>query len=74
MFLVEPLIGKMVLPLLGGAPAIWNTCLMFFQMTLLAGYALAHVTSIRLRLQHQIIAYASLLAVPFAVLPFVPVV
>jgi hypothetical protein len=70
MFLVEPLVGKMVLPLLGGAPAVWNTCVMFFEMTLLAGYAFAHVTSTRLRLRHQTIAYIGLLAIPFAVLPF----
>jgi hypothetical protein len=30
MFLVEPMIARMVLPLLGGAPAVWNTCLVFF--------------------------------------------
>ena len=68
LFLVEPLVGKMVLPLLGGAPAVWNTCVMFFEMTLLAGYAFAHVTSTRLRLRHQTIAYVGLLAIPFAVL------
>src|ERR1700730_6952405 len=70
MFLVEPLVGKMVLPLLGGAPAVWNTCVMFFQMTLLAGYAFAHLASTRLRLRHQTIAYVGLLAIPLAVLPF----
>src|ERR1700674_4365554 len=70
MFLVEPMVGKMVLPLLGGAPAVWNTCVMFFQMTLLAGYAFAHVTSTRLRLQHQTIACVALFAIPFAALPF----
>jgi hypothetical protein len=70
LFLVEPLVGKMVLPRLGGAPAVWNTCVMFFQMTLLAGYAFAHVTSTRLRLRDQTIAYIGLLAIPFAVLPF----
>jgi hypothetical protein len=70
MFLVEPMLGKMVLPLLGGAPAVWNTCVVFFQMTLLAGYAFAHLASSRLRLQHQTVAYVGLLAIPFAVLPF----
>jgi len=38
-FWVQPLVGKMVLPLLGGTPSVWNTCLLFFQATLLAGYA-----------------------------------
>lgn len=41
-FLVEPLAGKLILPLLGGAPAVWNTALAFFQLALLAGYAYAH--------------------------------
>jgi spermidine synthase len=42
-FLVQPLIGRMFLPLLGGSPAIWNTTLAFFQFALLAGYGYAHV-------------------------------
>ena len=42
MFLVEPMIARMVLPSLGGAPAVWNTCLVFFQAVLLGGYAYAH--------------------------------
>lgn len=43
LFWVQPLVGKMILPLAGGAPAVWNTCLFFFQGTLLAGYIYAHV-------------------------------
>jgi hypothetical protein len=42
MFLLEPMAAKMVLPHLGGAPAVWNTCVVFFQCVLLAGYAYAH--------------------------------
>lgn len=45
LFWVQPLVGKMILPLAGGAPAVWNTCLFFFQGTLLAGYIYAHVGS-----------------------------
>ncbi|MBA2306054.1 MAG: fused MFS/spermidine synthase, partial [Acidobacteria bacterium] len=41
-FLLEPMAAKLVLPLLGGAPAVWNTCVVFFQAMLLAGYAYAH--------------------------------
>ncbi|MDO8380951.1 spermidine synthase [Phenylobacterium sp.] len=52
-FLVEPMIAKLVLPLLGGGPSIWNTSLAFFQAALLAGYGYAHllqrVRSIRLQ-------------------------
>jgi spermidine synthase len=43
MFVAEPLVGRMMLPLLGGAPAVWNTCVMFFQGLLLAGYVYAHI-------------------------------
>ena len=45
LFLVEPMVAKMLLPLLGGSPAVWNTCLDFFQAVLLAGYAYAHAAS-----------------------------
>lgn len=45
LFLVEPLIAKMLLPLLGGSAAVWNTCLVFFQAMLLAGYAYSHVAT-----------------------------
>lgn len=41
LFCVEPLVAKMMMPLLGGVPAVWNTCLVFFQGTLLLGYLLA---------------------------------
>jgi hypothetical protein len=37
LFVVEPMVGKMVLPILGGAPAVWTTCLLFFQAALLLG-------------------------------------
>jgi spermidine synthase len=42
MFLAEPMVAKMVLPQFGGSPAVWSTCLVFFQATLLLGYAYAH--------------------------------
>ncbi|MEP7344460.1 MAG: fused MFS/spermidine synthase [Gemmatimonadaceae bacterium] len=45
LFSVEPMFTKMVLPLLGGTPAVWNTALLFFQTALLGGYLYAHVTS-----------------------------
>jgi hypothetical protein len=40
LFWVQPLIAKMLLPLLGGAPSVWNTCMVFFQALLLAGLRL----------------------------------
>jgi hypothetical protein len=42
LFSVQPMIGKMVLPALGGTPAVWTTCLVFFQVMLLGGYLVAH--------------------------------
>ena len=42
LFVVQPMVGKMVLPLLGGSPAAWNTCMVFFQGLLLVGYLYAH--------------------------------
>src|SRR5262245_55293120 len=45
LFLVEPLIGKLIVPLLGGFPSVWNTCMGFFQVMLLLGYAYAHYSS-----------------------------
>ena len=38
LFLIQPMVGKILLPLLGGAPAVWTTCMLFFQAALLAGY------------------------------------
>ena len=44
-FSIQPLFARMALPLLGGAPAVWNTAMVFFQSALLAGYAYAHCLS-----------------------------
>ena len=49
LFWVEPMVAKMLLPFLGGTPAVWNTCLLFFQAALLAGYAYVLVVTRRLR-------------------------
>ena len=42
LFLVQPLIARLILPLFGGSAAVWTTCMLFFQVLLLAGYAYAH--------------------------------
>ena len=54
LFMVQPLIGRMLLPSLGGTPAVWNTCVVFFQGVLLAGYTYAHYVSSRLRPSNQV--------------------
>lgn len=45
LFLVQPMVAKVLLPSLGGGPAVWNTCMVFFQMALLVGYGYAHLLS-----------------------------
>lgn len=42
-FVVQPMVTKLVLPMLGGSPAVWNTAMVFFQTALLAGYGYAHL-------------------------------
>src|SRR5437660_450837 len=63
------MIAKMVLPLLGGTPAVWNTCMVFFQAALLAGYAYAHATTRWLRPRAQVVSHILLLGLPLLVLP-----
>jgi hypothetical protein len=63
------MVGKMILPLLGGTPAVWSTCMVFFQAALLGGYAYAHATTAWLGIRRQTILHLALLAVPLAVLP-----
>jgi spermidine synthase len=70
LFWVQPLVAKMLLPLLGGAPSVWNTCMVFFQALLLAGYAYALLLSQRLSLRNQAVLHALLLLAAGLVLPF----
>lgn len=71
-FAVQPMFAKMVLPLLGGAPAVWNTAMVFFQASLLAGYLYAHllVKNVSTRWQpvlHTAVMVGGALFLPFAV-------
>lgn len=68
LFLVQPMFARTMLPLLGGAPAVWTACMLFFQGVLLAGYLYVHVTR-RLPLQWQVALQTAVLAVPLIVLP-----
>ncbi len=69
LFCVEPMVAKMLMPLLGGAPAVWITCMLFFQAALLAGYGYAHATTARLGVRRQAILHLVVLALPLLVLP-----
>ena len=68
MFWVEPLIGKLILPLLGGTPMVWTTCMVFFQAMLLAGYGYAHLT-LRLGVRRQATLHLVIVALSIVALP-----
>ena len=68
LFSIQPMIAKMLLPLLGGTPAVWNTCMLFFQAVLLCGYAYALLVS-RWSLRRQLISQLVILCLAFISLP-----
>src|SRR5688572_3201886 len=61
--------ARRVLPILGGSPAVWTACVLFFQGALLAGYAYAHLVSVRLRPRAAVIVHIAVLAAGAALLP-----
>src|SRR5947208_2432802 len=69
LFCFEPMVGKMMLPLLGGAASVWITCLLFFQLTLLAGYIYAHLLERFVQLRGQILLHALLMLAALIFLP-----
>ena len=71
LFLVQPMFAKMVLPMLGGTPAVWNTCVVFFQAMLLAGYAYAHATTAWLGVKRQAVLHSVIVMLPAFFLPIV---
>lgn len=72
LFLVQPLIGKFILPWFGGTPAVWAACLLFFQALLLGGYLYAHLLAGRLHARRQCLLHALLLAASLLALPVFP--
>ena len=73
LFLVQPIIAKLILPRFGGSVAVWATCLVFFQAALLLGYALAHHLVQHGRSRALKAAHIVLLLASLALLPIVPV-
>src|SRR5262245_49413270 len=69
LFSVQPMLAKMLLPVLGGAPATWAVSLCFFQVLLLAGYAYAHLLGTKLGKRPALAVHASVLLVAFSSLP-----
>jgi len=69
LFLIEPMLAKLVLPSYGGSPMVWNTCTLFFQVLLLAGYGYVHVSTRRLGPRRQPWVHLVLLGLPLLLLP-----
>ena len=69
LFGIQPLYAKLVLPKLGGSPAVWSVALVFFQSILLLGYAYAHFLAAKLKRQHGVILHFTLMVAVLAWLP-----
>ncbi len=68
-FLVQPIIGKLLLPLAGGSPSVWNACMLFFQALMLAGYSYTHFSQEKFGVKKQtniqiVLMLATLLLLP----------
>jgi len=72
LFLLQPIIAKQILPWFGGSATVWTTCLVFFQTTLLVGYAYADAAVRHLSARAQVRLHVVLLVASCAVLPIVP--
>ena len=68
-FVVQPMVAKLVLPMLGGSPSVWNTSMVFFQTALLAGYAYAHVLQRVRTIRLQLAVHLALLLLAALFLP-----
>ncbi|HEX2198940.1 MAG TPA: fused MFS/spermidine synthase [Burkholderiales bacterium] len=72
LFLVQPLIARLILPWFGGSAAVWTTCMLFFQVLLLAGYAYAHLLIRKLEGRAAAMVHTALLAAAIVLLPISP--
>ena len=72
LFQVQPLIGKYILPWFGGGPEVWTTCMLFFQLLLLVGYAYAHLLTSRVGVRAQVVVHVLVTAAALAMLPIIP--
>jgi spermidine synthase len=69
LFWMQLMVAKMILPMLGGTPAVWNTCIFFFQTTLLLGYGYSHLATRLGGIRRHAILHSFLLFLPFLFLP-----
>ena len=72
LFLIQPVIAKQILPWFGGSAAVWTTCLVFFQCTLLAGYFYSDFTTRHLTARRQAMLHVGLIVVALVLLPIIP--
>src|ERR1051325_1424909 len=69
LFCSEPMVGKMMLPLLGGAASVWIACLLFFQLMLLAGYGYAYALDRFANIREQMVAHCCVMVAALLFLP-----
>ena len=69
LFVVQPMVAKLLLPHLGGSSAVWTTCMLFFQAALLAGYGYAHLGARVLSPRKQAMVHIPLMFLAFVSLP-----
>lgn len=72
LFQVQPIIAKIILPWFGGTAAVWTTCMLFFQTTLLVGYLYSHWTTTKLSPRKQANLHMLLLLLSIVALPVAP--
>lgn len=72
LFQVQPILGKYVLPWFGGTPAVWTTCMLFFQSLLFGGYLYAHALATWCPVKLQPMIHAGLLIAAACLLPIIP--
>ncbi|MBX3479167.1 MAG: fused MFS/spermidine synthase [Caulobacter sp.] len=68
-FMVQPMVAKLVLPRLGGAPQVWNTSMAFFQAALLVGYGYAHLLQKVPRARDQVLIHLGVMMLAATILP-----
>ena len=69
LFVVQPLVAKLILPSYGGSATVWSTSSLFFQVLLLLAYAYAHLSTSRLGAARQPKVHLVVLLLPFVALP-----
>jgi len=72
LFQIEPLVSKVILPWFGGSPAVWTTCLLFFQTLLFLGYAYAHVSTRLCTRRQQAVLHLALVVLALVLMPVAP--